>query len=118
MSTTSQASGILPDAVIKDRNANAYLLAVVLEPGMDAAGVQAWLTQVTNLLGVLQQRDPEGTRVATAHPSAFSQTFFTASGQPRFGLSAAQIPAELAAPSSLRRWPAWRPWPGTCSSTS
>ena len=57
---------------------NAYLLAVVLEPGMDAAGVQAWLTQVTNLLGVLHKRDPEGTRVATA-TVAFSQTFFTAS---------------------------------------
>ena len=34
-------------------------------------------------------------------PSRSHETFFTASGQPRFGLSAAQIPAELAAPSSL-----------------
>ncbi len=98
--STRSADGVLPDAVIRDRNANAYLFAIDLEPQLDAAGVQAWLEQLTQLIDALHTPDVQGNGVATA-AVGFGASFFTAGDQPRFGLNASQIPAGLAAPPAL-----------------
>ena len=94
------AAGVLPDAVNRDRNSNAYLFAVDLQSALDQAGVQAWLTQLTQLIAALEVPDSAGVRVGTA-TVAFGASFFTTAGQPRFGLAATQIPAGLASPPSL-----------------
>jgi deferrochelatase/peroxidase EfeB len=99
-STPRLAHGILPDAVIRDPNANAYLIGVTLKPQLDAAGVQAWLTQVTTLIDQLQQSDGGGPSRATACV-AFGASFFSSEGNPRFGLPASQAPAELSTPPAL-----------------
>jgi len=86
--------------VIRDRNANAYLFAIDLQPQLDAPGVQAWLSQLTQLIGELERPDEHGVRVATA-TTAFGVSFFSGDGQPRFGLAATQLPAGLANPPVL-----------------
>jgi Dyp-type peroxidase family len=92
---TTIAAGVLPDEVIRNPNSNAYLIAVTLNPTLDAAGAQAWLQAATTLVGDLERPDSEGRRVASVC-TAFGASFFLASGQPRFGLQPAQIPADLA----------------------
>jgi Dyp-type peroxidase family len=94
------ATGVLPDAVIRDPNTNAYLIAVTLSPELSAAGVQTWLTDVTALIEQLEEPDPDGVEVATVC-TAFSPTFFLTDGQPRFGLAATQISAGLASPPEI-----------------
>ncbi|HEY4451332.1 MAG TPA: Dyp-type peroxidase [Solirubrobacteraceae bacterium] len=90
------ASGILTDPVIKSPDANAYLLSVTLNEQLDQEGVKAWLQTVTGLIEQLEATLENGKRVATVNVS-FAASFFTsASGAPRFGLSADQAPVELA----------------------
>lgn len=92
------ATGILPDPVIRNPNANAYLLSVTLNEQLDQEGVKAWLTTVTGLIETLQGTIEDGQRVASVNVS-FAASFFTAAGgTPRFGLTASQIPVELATP--------------------
>lgn len=95
------ATGILPDAVIRSPDANAYLLAVTLNEALDQEGVKTWLRTVSGLVGQLQSTIENGKRVGTVNV-AFSASFFaTAAGAPRFGLSASQVPVELATPPRL-----------------
>jgi Dyp-type peroxidase family len=93
--TTTIAPGVLPDEVIRNPNANAYLFAVTLTPTLDAAGVQAWLEAATTLVADLEQPDNEGRPVASVC-TALGASFFLTGGQPRFGLQPTQIPAGLA----------------------
>lgn len=106
--STIPASGVLPDAVIRNPNANAYLIAATLSPELSPTAVQAWLTDITRLVNELRLPGPVGEDVASVCV-AFSATFFLAAGQPRFGLTAAQIPAGLASPPEI---PALQAAPG------
>jgi deferrochelatase/peroxidase EfeB len=99
-SSTHTAAGVLPDAVSRDRNSNGYLFAIALQPGLDAPGAQAWLTDLTGLLAALEAPGTDGVRVATAM-TAFGASFFQTAAGPRFGLTATQVPAGLATPPSL-----------------
>jgi deferrochelatase/peroxidase EfeB len=101
MSTISigRAAGILPDAVIRDPNANAYLIALTLAPQLDGAGVQTWLTELSSLITTLEQPGPGAAPVATA-AVAFAASFFVSGGQPRFELVQSQVPAQLLTPPS------------------
>jgi dye decolorizing peroxidase len=94
------APGILPDPVIRNPNADAYLIAVTLNPTLDAAGAQAWLETATTLVADLEQPDSEGMRVASVC-TAFGASFFLTGGQPRFGLQLPQIPVGLASPPEI-----------------
>ena len=95
------AAGILPDSVIRTPSANAYLLSVTLSEALTANGVQGWLTDVTGLLDTLQSTFVGAQRAATVN-TAFAVSFFqTSAGAPRFELTPAQIPVELATPPSL-----------------
>jgi deferrochelatase/peroxidase EfeB len=95
-----QAPGVLPDAVIRDPNANAYLFGIDLTTDLDAAGVQQWLTGLTQLVGILQQPDAGGVRRATA-VVAFGPSFFGPANQPRFGISPGAVPAGFVSPPPL-----------------
>jgi Dyp-type peroxidase family len=95
------ASGILPDSVIRTPNANAYLLTVTLNEALTAEAVQAWLKDITGLINALQDTLVNGQRAATVNVAFAASFFASATGTPRFGLTAAQIPVELAAPPSL-----------------
>jgi Dyp-type peroxidase family len=94
------APGILPDAVIRNPEANGYLFSVTLSVDLDGPSVQQWLAQATTLVRELEDTRVAGERVATANVS-FSPSFFTGPNGPRFGLSAAQIPAGLATPPTI-----------------
>jgi Dyp-type peroxidase family len=98
--TTPLAPGVLPDAVIRSPNANAYFFAVTLSPTLSAEGVQAWLKDVTALIAELKDYESNGAPVVSVC-TAFSASFFLAAGQPRFGLAPAQIPAGLASPPEV-----------------
>ncbi|HEX5308068.1 MAG TPA: Dyp-type peroxidase [Solirubrobacteraceae bacterium] len=97
--TTPIASGVLPDAVVRSPNANAYFFAVTLDPALNAEGVQAWLKDVTALIAEL--KDYESNEPVMSVCTAFSASFFLAAGQPRFGLTPAQIPVGLASPPEV-----------------
>jgi Dyp-type peroxidase family len=92
--------GILTNPVIRNPDANGYLISVVLSDQLDGPGVQAWLTAITALVGTLESTIVDGERVASVNV-AVSASFFTGPNGPRFGLAAGQIPAELAAPPSI-----------------
>jgi deferrochelatase/peroxidase EfeB len=78
-----------------------YLLTVTLSEALTAEGVKGWLTDVTGLINTLQGTFLGTQRAATVNV-AFAASFFqTSAGAPRFELTAAQIPVELAAPPSL-----------------
>jgi dye decolorizing peroxidase len=95
------ATGILPDAVIRTPDANAYLLSVTLNEQLTAEGVKTWLTTITGLVDELQGTIEEGQRVATVNVS-FAATFFTTpAGVARFGLAPSQVPVELAPPPAM-----------------
>jgi Dyp-type peroxidase family len=95
------AAGILPDSVIRTPSANAYLLTVTLSEALTAEGVKGWLTDVTGLIDTLQGTFVGAQRAATVNV-AFAASFFqTSAGAPRFELTAAQIPVELATPPLL-----------------
>jgi deferrochelatase/peroxidase EfeB len=103
MSATAsrRASGILPDAVIRDPNANAYLIAVTLSETLDEPGVKAWLTTVTGLVNRLTESVQDERFVASVNV-AFAGSFFkTPGGALRFGLSETQIPVELVTPPTI-----------------
>ena len=95
------AAGILPDSVIRTANAGASLLTVTLNEALTAEGVQGWLTDVTGLINTLESVFVDGQRAATVNVAFAPSFFMTAAGAPRFGLTQAQIPAELATPPSL-----------------
>ncbi|HTB50753.1 MAG TPA: Dyp-type peroxidase [Solirubrobacteraceae bacterium] len=106
------ATGILPDSVIRTPDADATLLSVTLSEQLTPETVKAWLTDVTGLVGTLQSTVEEGRRVATVNV-AFAASFFqTAPGTGRFGLSAEQIPVELATPPTLPALTGVAPVPG------
>jgi hypothetical protein len=95
------APGILPDSVIRTPNANAYLLTVTLNEALTGEAVQVWLKDITGLINALQDTLVNGQRAATVNVAFAASFFATAAGTPRFGLTAAQIPVELATPPSL-----------------
>ena len=74
---------------------------VTLSEALTAEGVQGWLTDITSLINTLEGMFVDGQRAATVNV-AFAASFFqTSAGAPRFELTVAQIPVELATPPSL-----------------
>jgi deferrochelatase/peroxidase EfeB len=94
------APGILPDAVIRDTTADAYLIGVTLQPQLGAAEIQSWLQTVTGLIEQLEASSDGQPRRATVCV-AVGASFFLAGGNSRFGLPADSIPLELANPPEL-----------------
>jgi Dyp-type peroxidase family len=94
------APGILPDAVIRDAAADAYLIGVTLQPQLGTGEVQSWLQTVTGLIEQLEASSDGQSRQATACV-AVGASFFLAGGNPRFGLLADSVPVELANPPEL-----------------
>ena len=91
--TTAPARGVLPDAVIRNPNSDAYLIGVTLQPALGQAEVQAWLSAITSALGELEQPLADEPPVASACV-AFGHSFFHDGERARFGLEGEQEPAE------------------------
>jgi Dyp-type peroxidase family len=100
-----QAKGILPrrdDREVLYRNPRAcgYFIAVKLDPAMDRARAEAWLTRAGDLVDTLVERLPhtpgqeKGEKVA-AVAVGLAPSFFSTSGQPRF-TPAVEPPASFA----------------------
>lgn len=106
----AQAKGILPrrddrDVLYKNPTTAGYFVAVKLDPGMDRARAEAWLTNVSNLVDELVDRLPpregedKGQKVA-AVAVGFARSFFVVNGGPRFD-PPVEAPASLAPEASL-----------------
>jgi hypothetical protein len=97
--------GVLPSPAIRDPRSTGMFIFGQLDPALDGPHVQTWLQLVTDYLNTLRQAS-EGNQLFDA-AFAFGPSFFSASGQPRFGITAVP-PAGFSTPLTL---PAAFPFP-------
>lgn len=90
--------GILPDAVIRDPRAEAWLVFADLAPELDSPGAQEWLRHMTKCVATLTT--PRRRRRFGNVAVGLGSSFFAAGGQPRFGIEG-RMPRGLQEPPKV-----------------